>query len=70
MTRRERSLGERRRTRRSFRSSKRSLRGLLVLSVVSVPYGDCSVVGERSLRGLLSAADAGGRRSLGSRFTA
>ena len=37
------------------RSNKRSLRGLLMLSVASVPYGDCSGLFrcERSLRGLL-----------------
>ena len=40
------------------RSSKRSLRGLLMLSVASVPYGDCSGLFrcERSLRGLLGGA--------------
>ena len=40
------------------RSNKRSLRGLLMLSVASVPYGDCSGLFrcERSLRGLLGGA--------------
>ena len=40
------------------RSSQRSLRGLLMLSVASVPYGDCSGLFrcERSLRGLLGGA--------------
>ena len=38
----EQEVEDHRRSRRSARSSKRTLQGLLALSVVSAPFGDCS----------------------------